>query len=89
MYYAVTQDQSAVTERSLNTIIRLHEIHALNRELMQKASLISKKSTKKKSDVSDHDLSRQMRMPTSQVQFKPDNIWDVQCIFSFMKALYL
>lgn len=87
MYYAVTQDKGAVTERSLTTIIRLHDIHAQNSELLQKASLISKKTTKK--NVSDNDLSRQMRMPTSQVTFKPDNIWDAQCIFSFLKALYL
>lgn len=89
MYYAVTQDQGVVTERSLTTIIRLHDIHAQNSELLQKASLISKKSTKKKSDLSDHDLSRHMRMSTSHVTFKPDNIWDVQSIYSFLKALYL
>lgn len=35
MYYAVTQTRGAITEQSLNTIIRLHEIHAENSEKLQ------------------------------------------------------
>lgn len=51
--------------------------------------MISKKSTKKKPDAADSELSGCMRSLTTQVAFKPDNIWDVQSIHSFLKALYL
>lgn len=108
MYYAITQ--GAVTEKSLTTIIRLHEIHAENSETLlvnsldssrsmariessfsyqQKASLNTKNSKRKKTDHTDTDLSGCLRISTSQVAFKPDNIWDVQSIHSFLKALYL